>query len=166
MVSLQTSVSKLQWTGKKIAGMHTGTVTFSSGSVSIAKNIPVAGTFTIDMTTIASDAGEKLVSHLSSEDFFNVSGFNTSTLKLMTITPDSGANMYTVVAALTIKGITNAIVFPAVIVVTDAQVTAKASFTIDRTKWNIKYGSASIFSDIGDKAIEDEIGFDVDVVLK
>lgn len=166
MVALDTNTSKLQWTGKKILGMHTGAVAFSSGSVSLAKNIPVAGMFTINMTTITSDAGEKLITHLKSEDFFNVSGFNNAILKLMKITPASGTNMYDVVAALTIKGITNAITFPAVIVVTDAQVTAKASFTIDRTKWNIKYGSASVFADIGDKAIEDKIGFDVDVVLK
>jgi polyisoprenoid-binding protein YceI len=122
--------------------------------------------FTIDMTTITSNDGEKLVTHLKSEDFFNVSGYNTSTLKLLKITPDTAANTYTVVAALTIKGITDAITFPAVIEVTDTQVTAKATLSIDRTRWNIKYGSASIFSDIGDKAIDDKIEYNVKIVLK
>lgn len=166
VVSLDSKASNLEWFGKKVVGSHTGTVVISSGTLGLANNLPVSGIFTIDMTTITSNDGEKLVSHLKSEDFFNVSGFNESTLKLLKITPDTAPNTYTVVASLTIKGITNAITFPAVIEVTDTQVTASAKISIDRTKWEIKYGSASIFSDIGDKAIDDKIEYTVNVVLK
>jgi hypothetical protein len=40
---------------------------------------------------------------------------------------------------------------------------AKADFVIDRTKWDIKYGSGSFFKEMGDKAIKDEIIFSLDL---
>jgi hypothetical protein len=43
---------------------------------------------------------------------------------------------------------------------------ATAKITIDRTKWDIKYGSDKFFEDLADKAIKDEIEFDVTVVLE
>ena len=42
--------------------------------------------------------------------------------------------------------------------------TATAVLKIDRTKYDIKYGSASFFDGLKDKAIKDE--FDLDVTLK
>jgi hypothetical protein len=41
---------------------------------------------------------------------------------------------------------------------------ATAKFNVDRTKYDIKYGSGSFFSNIGDKAINDE--FELDVTLR
>ncbi len=69
-------------------------------------------------------------------------------------------NTYTVTADLTIKDITNPITFD--IVVNKNVATAK--LTIDRTKYDIKYGSKSFFDGIGDKAIYDE--FELNVNLK
>ena len=31
------------------------------------------------------------------------------------------------------------------------------TFTIDRSKWNVKYGSKSFFDNLGDKFINDDI---------
>jgi polyisoprenoid-binding protein YceI len=67
---------------------------------------------------------------------------------------------YSVVGDLTIKGITNKIAF-------DLEVSenkATTSFKIDRTKYGIKYGSASFFDGLKDKAIYNE--FDLTVSLK
>ena len=61
---------------------------------------------------------------------------------------------------LTIKGITNKIAF-------DLEVSenkATTSFKIDRTKYGIKYGSASFLDGLKDKAIYNE--FDLTVSLK
>ena len=41
---------------------------------------------------------------------------------------------------------------------------ATAKLKIDRTKYGIKYGSASFFDDLKDRAISDE--FDIDVAIK
>ena len=38
---------------------------------------------------------------------------------------------------------------------------SRIKIKIDRTKWNIKYGSGRFFEDLGDKLILDEIEFDI-----
>ena len=68
--------------------------------------------------------------------------------------------VYTVTADLTIKGITNPVTF-------DLNVkgnTASTVVKVDRTKYDIKYGSKSFFESIGDKAINDD--FDLTVNLQ
>ena len=39
-------------------------------------------------------------------------------------------------------------------------------FTIDRTKWNVNYGSKSVFDNLGDKFIDDDIKLTIDLVAK
>jgi hypothetical protein len=41
--------------------------------------------------------------------------------------------------------------------------TAKAKFKFDRTKWNIQYNSGKVFSDIGDNAISDAVGMELNI---
>jgi hypothetical protein len=47
-------------------------------------------------------------------------------------------------------------------------VSAKATFEIDRTEWDIKYGSGKFFKDLGDKVINDnfQISFDLKAKVK
>ena len=66
---------------------------------------------------------------------------------------------YKIKADLTIKGITNEISF----LINISKNSATTSLKIDRTKFNIKYGSASFFDGLKDRAIYDE--FDLDVRL-
>ncbi|MBT7008219.1 MAG: YceI family protein, partial [Candidatus Jacksonbacteria bacterium] len=72
---------------------------------------------------------------------------------------------YTVMADLTIKDISNSITFPVEITEADNQITAVADFEIDRTMWDINFDSGSIFQEIGDKAIKDEIQFNLQLSL-
>ncbi|MDA7707542.1 YceI family protein, partial [Flavobacteriaceae bacterium] len=67
---------------------------------------------------------------------------------------------YSVVGDLTIKGITNKVSFELAV----SENTATTTFQIDRTKFGIKYGSASFFDGLKDKAIYNE--FDLKVSLK
>jgi polyisoprenoid-binding protein YceI len=60
---------------------------------------------------------------------------------------------------LTIKGITKGISFPATLKKVGSKYIANASFSIDRTKWDIRYGSSSFFDNLGNKAIKNEIEF-------
>jgi hypothetical protein len=41
---------------------------------------------------------------------------------------------------------------------------AKAKVTIDRAKYDVRYGSKSFFDNLGDKAIYDEFTLDLDLV--
>jgi polyisoprenoid-binding protein YceI len=61
---------------------------------------------------------------------------------------------------MTIKGITNEVSFDLAL----TENSASTSFKIDRTKYGIRYGSASFFDGLKDKAIYDE--FDLNVKLK
>jgi hypothetical protein len=45
-------------------------------------------------------------------------------------------------------------------------VTATADFEIDRTEWDIRYGSGKFFKDIGDKAINDNFNVKLNLVAK
>ena len=94
---------------------------------------------------------EKLDGHLKAEDFFGVDKFKTATLVFKNISTKNKTN-YTVTADLTIKGITKPVTFDIVINGNAASSVVK----IDRTKYDIKYGSGSFFTDLGDKTINDE----------
>ncbi|MCW3465260.1 YceI family protein [Chitinophaga nivalis] len=160
--------SKLTWTGKKLAGQHAGTINIADGKLDVENNVLKSGTFSLDTRTIAvtdikdADGNAKLIGHLKNDDFFAVEKFPTATFVTTGVTAKGNGN-YEVTGNLTLKGITNPISFPATVTVAGNKLTAKAAIKVDRTKFNIRYGSKNFFEGIGDKAIYDE--FDLDVVL-
>jgi polyisoprenoid-binding protein YceI len=147
-----------------VTGQHNGTVNFKDGTLVFKKNILAGGSFTVNMTSLtATDlSGEyqgKLNGHLKADDFFGTEKYPTATLVFKKIGVKS-ANVYNVTADLTIKGITKPVTFE----LTVNGNTATTTFNVDRTKYDIKYGSKSFFESIGDKAIYDE--FELKVALK
>lgn len=165
--------SKFEWEGKKVLGAHNGIVKFLSGSLQTKNNLMSGGEFVVDMTTISNtdiedkEYSDKLVKHLKSEDFFNVPKYQKSFFKITKIEPyidteNSNIN-FKIYGDMKIKGIKKPISFPAIIRFEDNGIYARAKFSIDRTKWKIKYKSASIFSDLGDKFIYDDIWFKMDL---
>ncbi|MNS62500.1 hypothetical protein D3C72_955650 [compost metagenome] len=158
------SKSTINWVGKKVTGQHSGTVNFKDGALVFKGKKLAGGTFTVDMPSLtATDlTGEyqgKLNGHLKSDDFFGTEKFPTSTLIFKKIAA-KGKDVYTVTADLTIKGKTNPVTFD----ITVAGNTATTALKVDRTKYDIKYGSGSFFDNLGDKAISDE--FELTVALK
>ncbi len=171
--TVDASSSSLKWAGEKVLGKHNGSVNIKDGSMTkTGKNFE--GIFTIDMTSIKNedlkdaDNNAKLIGHLKSDDFFSVAKHNTATFKLKKIkdyTPKKGEKgKHWVTGDLTIKGNTNEIAFPAEITFSDKGFKALAKFSIDRSKWDIRYGSGSFFDNLGDKTIYDEIKFDLSLV--
>jgi polyisoprenoid-binding protein YceI len=162
--------STMKWIGEKVIGKHWGTIKLQEGHL-IRNDNQTRGEFRIDMTTIKVDdlkdaeSNAKLLGHLKSEDFFNVDNYRIATFMLDKITPYNpkpGENFYYWVSGkLTIKDITNEIRFPAQINFSENGFTANAEFTIDRTKWNIRYNSGSMFSNLGDRMIYDDIKFEL-----
>jgi len=156
--------SNITWVGKKITGSHEGTIQLSDGILEFTDGKLSGGNFTIDMTSItvtdleAGNGKEKLEGHLNSDDFFGTSTYKTASF---TITDVKGSNgNYTVAGDLTIKGKT----LPKTIEMAVTDKSATANFEIDRTKFDIRYGSASFFDDLKDKAISDD--FELNVNLK
>ncbi len=157
--------STINWVGKKVTGQHEGTVKLKDGAFFMKGNKIVRGKFTVDMSSIevtdmkAGEGKEKLEGHLKADDFFGTEKFPTASINFKTVTPKS-KNVYAVVADLTIKGITKPVSFD--LNVKDK--TASAKVVVDRTKYDIKYGSGSFFDNLGDKAISDN--FDLTVALQ
>lgn len=161
--------STFKWSGKKAVGApHWGYVKFTDGTLAIEKGVLQGGSFNVDLNTIdcqdtPGEWGQKLVGHLKADDFFGVEKFPTSTLVIKSTTA-KGNNQYDVKADLTIKGVTNEVSFPATVTLVGNTATAVASFTVDRTKYGIKYGSGSFFDNLGDKAIDNNFTVDVNLV--
>jgi polyisoprenoid-binding protein YceI len=163
-VKVNTASSSVAWYAEKVTGKHNGTVGISAGALNVNGNKLVGGNFTIDLKSIKdldiADAGynQKFIGHISSGDFFEVEKFPTATFVITKIAGNQ------VTGNLTIKGITKSISFPAEISVKGGKVAARASITIDRTDYNIKYGSKKFFDSIGDKAIFDDFKLDISLI--
>jgi len=167
--------SNVTWNGKKVTGEHNGTIKIANGAIQVDKNQVMGGTIEMDMNSIVDldikdqEYNQKLIGHLKSEDFFSVEKHPRATFKITSVTPikgaAAGAPNYTIAGNLTIKGITNPVTFPAEITVNGNSVAAKSeAVTLDRTKWDIRYGSKSFFANIGDKAIMDDFTIQFNVV--
>lgn len=173
---LQPQLSTLGWEGKAVTHGHNGTMNFSSGELLVKGNAVVGGTVTVDMKTMKAtdikdaDSQGKFVGHMSSDDFFGVEKFPTSTFKIVSVTPIKGAakdaDNATITGDMTIKGVTQRISFPAKVGVKDGVAAATGKVTIDRTKFGLKYGSKSFFESIGDKAIYDNFDLTFNVIAK
>ncbi|MES2778803.1 MAG: YceI family protein [Bacteroidota bacterium] len=171
-LTIDAKASTLKWNAKKVTGEHSGTLNLAGGNISVDNGLITGGTIEVDMTSInVTDLqGEykgKLEGHLKSEDFFSVEKNAKATLvikKVEAIKGSKTAENYTVTADLTIKGISNEVKFPAIIIVKGNTVTANADFNIDRTKYDIRYGSKSFFEGIGDKAIDNDFNIKVRLV--
>lgn len=160
------SQSKVTWKAYKVTGEHDGTIQLKSGHLEMDDKKLVGGEFEVDMTSIivtdlaAGDGKEKLEGHLKSDDFFGVEKHTTAKLIFMSV-ENFNKNSYTVKGDLTIKGITK----PITLVVSMFENKATATMKVDRSKFDVRYGSGSFFDDLGDKTIYDEFDLVVDLVL-
>ncbi len=154
--------STVEWSASKVTGKHSGTIKIKEGDLTFTDGALSGGTFTMDMTSLkATDiqgkmAG-KLEGHLKSPDFFGVEEFPTSTLVIKNVYSRGTMGEYKVVGDITIKGMTKEVKFNTVL----KEGVATATINLDRTDYNVKYGSGSFFSNLGDKTIHDEFVLDV-----
>jgi len=166
---VDSSKSTVKWTGKKVAGEHTGTIAVKEGNLNVEKGKITGGKIVIDMQSITNtdltDAGwnAKLIGHLKSDDFFSVATFPTSELVLTKV--EGSGNSLTFQGDLSIKGVTKPASFKATAVKEGKSTVYKGTLTVDRSKYNIKYGSKSFFDNLGDKVIYDEFTLDFSLVV-
>ena len=158
-LKLNAKVSSVEWIGKKVTGQHTGTISIMEGNFHVHEGKLESGNVTINMESISSsdlkgEWAQKLIGHLKSPDFFNVANHKTSSLEIKKVKLVEGNN-YEVDGELTIKGITKAITFPTTIEIKDGKLAAYSEISVDRTLYDIKYGSGKFFDDLGDKMIDD-----------
>lgn len=161
--SIKVEASKVIWKGYKVTGSHEGTIAIENGTLTFDDDKLVGGEFVIDMTSIENtdlegDYKTKLEGHLKSDDFFGVETHPTASL-VFTNVKASGKNAYDITGDLTIKGISKPVNFTMAIYGSKANATLK----IDRSEYNVRYGSSSFFDGLKDKAIYDEFDLVADL---
>jgi polyisoprenoid-binding protein YceI len=157
--------TRLEWFGEKVTGDHKGTVNLKSGWLNWADNRITGGEFLIDMASIQDvDKNQKLEGHLKSDDFFGVDKYPVAKLVVTESSPfDKGTAR--VKGNLTIKENTHPVEFVATMQQKEDDKWFYTNITIDRSKYDIRYGSGSFFENLGDKTIYDEFKLKVALVL-
>ena len=155
--------SKVVWKGYKVTGAHVGVISIKSGHLNFDKEILTGGNFEIDMSSITVtdlEGGSKasLEGHLKSDDFFGVTKYPSASLNFTKVEA-TGKNSYKVNGEITIKGKTETVSFNVSVYGNKANVSLK----IDRTKFDVRYGSTSFFDGLKDKAIYDEFDLVADL---
>lgn len=162
---IETGKSKVFWTGKKVTGQHTGTISLMGGEVVAVSGSVASALVKIDMNSIVCtdltdpEWNQKLVGHLKSDDFFSVQKFPESVFRIQRVekmNSNGGEYNCKVAGTLTIKGITHEIEFPARVDMDESLLKASGKATVDRAKYDVKYGSGSFFQGLGDNLIYDD----------
>ncbi|SDS03914.1 YceI family protein [Gramella sp. MAR_2010_147] len=174
--TVDTASSVIEWKGEKPTGTHTGTIKVANGSFMANDSVVESGTFVINMnsievTDLEGDQKSNLEAHLKGTvegkegDFFNVNEFPEAIFEVTGISEEEGQPMLQ--GNLTIKEETKNISFP-VNISNDGEMMEITSeeFTIDRTKWNVNYGSKSVFDGLGDKFINDDVTLKINLKAK
>ncbi len=166
-LTVHTGRSNILWNGKKITGKyHMGSLKASGGHLTVADGEIIDGTVTLDMNSInvlneEGSSKEKLERHLMSADFFETSTWPTATFSNITARPSSmdERGTHIISGELTMKGITHPVSFPANMRFRGNSIQAKSlQFAIDRSKWDVRYGSRSFFANLSaDDIIDDNI---------
>lgn len=160
------TTSNIVWKGHKLVKSHHGNIKFQSGHLEFKDNVLVGGEMIIDMHSLenvdlkGSGMRENLEGHLKSEDFFGVDKYPTAKIKFKRVVTLGEAGKYRVTADVTIKNKTKEIKFDA----TANNGVANAALKLDRSDFDVRYGSGSFFDNLGDKTIHDD--FDLDVTVK
>lgn len=175
-LTVDPSASSIHWVGSKVGGSHHGTIGIKSGSLAINGEEVASGSFVIDMNAIIDEdlteakMNEMLVNHLKSEDFFDVAKYPESTFTITKVealvTPNDSVN-YTVSGNLKLKDVEKNISFGAKVTKEGELYKAvTVPFTIDRTQWNVKYGSKTLFANLKENIVNDNIELQITVVAK
>jgi rhodanese-related sulfurtransferase len=168
---IDTENSRLEWIGRNLNNRHYGRIDVRSGELVIAGRRPSAASIVADMRSIADldlqdpTWRDLLQSHLKSQDFFAVEQFPTSSLTLIgweTLGDSPQAVNGTATGDLTIRDVTRRISFPAIVAAQpDGSIKAHAAFDIDRTLWNVNYGSSRFFERLGMHLVHDMVSVEL-----
>ena len=168
------SASKVKWIANKISGSHNGEIKIKNGYILKNDTSLVGGEIIIDMNSISVHDiehpkwNQSLVEHLKTEDFFDVKKFPVAILQILSskksyINDKLNSNVE-ISGELTIKNITNKVLIHSYIDFN--RNISEGQLIIDRTKWDIKYGSNSFFDNLGDKAIYDDFVLNFTLISK
>lgn len=169
--------SRLDWIGRNLNKRHYGSIAVQAGELVMTGGKLSAATIVLDMIAIScldlQDPGwrDMLIRHLISDDFFAVEHYPTASFRLdgweagAEASPEASPGIVT--GELTIRDVTRTISFPATVAPQpDGSIQAHAAFDIDRTLWNVCYGSCRLFEHLGMHLVHDMISLELFVVAR
>lgn len=158
--TMNTDQSLVQWQGSKVGLVETGTIPFRSCTFQIKGSQLVSGGATVEMNALKVNSLEgatarQLAQHLRSEDFFDVAEHPTASFMFEGGRTDGRGNL-NIEGKLNIKGISK----PARATLSFGSsdpVVASINMVFNRADFDVRYGSGSFFSDLGDDLISDKV---------
>lgn len=169
--------SRLEWIGRSLNNRHYGRIAVQRGELFIAGGRMSSGSIVFDMNTIENldlqdpTWRDMLIRHLKSDDFFAVERFPTASFTLTGWEAQEGASPEApngiVAGDLSVRDVTRSISFPAIVAPQqDGSIKAHAAFDIDRTLWNVCYGSCRLFERLGMHLVHDIITLELFVLAR
>ena len=169
--------SHVEWVGRNLLNKHYGRIELKGGKLRFDRGDLAGGEFTLNMRAITCQdlAGDPLhdvlIAHLVSHDFFDVELYPearfviTATERVAGATP--GAPNLVVSGELTLKDVSRALEFVASAGLTaEGKAAAQAAFAIDRTQWNVLYGSGKYFRHLAGHLVNDLIEIQIRIVTQ
>lgn len=141
--TIDPAASTVNWKGVMLkVKEHSGTVNLTQGTLSTANGAVTGGSFTVDLKTInptdsnftKESTPQKLVGHLSSADFFDVSNFPTATFTITSVSGNEAKGTLTVRGKSneeTVKNIT--------LTESNGTVNATGTLVFDRKKYDVAF---------------------------
>lgn len=168
IVLVDSEQSMIAWRGKAVGKAHDGAIKIKSGKINLQNGEIVGGHIVIDMSSITNNdlegvLQEKLIIHLKSDDFFGVATYPEAQLSIVNVEKDSDTGFAVVSGDLTIKGVTQPITFIGKTKVENGNVQLESDISLDRTLWDVKFGSEKFIEKVGAQIIDDMI--DLKLVL-
>ena len=164
------SSSDVQWVGRKVTGEHNGHIEVSGGFIIKNKEELESGEILINMQSITVDDienpewNQKLVTHLKDDDFFNSEKYPIAKF-LFNKFKGKGADTH-VSGEMTIRDKSVPMNFILNVAVETDSSYATGSINIDRTLFDVRYGSGKFFKDLGDRMIMDEFTLNFKVIAR
>jgi rhodanese-related sulfurtransferase/polyisoprenoid-binding protein YceI len=168
---IDNDLSTIKWEGRNPSTSHFGTVDISEGIIR-SRNGNISGKIEVDMNSIhninleGDELQPVLEAHLRSDDFFFTSMFPKAVLTLEEVTPleplwQTTPNFH-VKGELMLRGVNAALDFDMTAnLADDNMLTLEGHFDIDRTRWNIIYGSTRFFEHLGMHKVFDLISIQI-----
>ena len=172
--TVDSDASQVEWAGRNPNTRHIGTVDIAEGVIDI-KDRTITGTVEIDMNTIhninleGDELQPVLEAHLRSDDFFFTKIFPKAVFtfkEAKRIEPCwLTAPNYHVSGQLNLRGVSADLEFDATCApIQDGSFVLEAHFDIDRTRWNVIYGSTRFFEHLGMHKVFDLLSFQIRLI--
>lgn len=164
--------SIVAWEAFRVRYGHDGEIDIQTGEIKVSGKKFVSAEVVLDMTSFRNLDMEgfhtrikKFEEHVKSNDFLAVEQFPTAVFTLSSAELRTDGR-YDFTGLLLMRGIEDVVSFPGDVSVDGDRIHLEADFDIDRTKWDITFGSGGFFEDLGDNLIKDEVTIHLNILAK